>query len=99
MKFYLIGLCFVKSEVYSTARVCNSKCMLHAYTVITDCIRLNGRERIYERFPAKEFYSEQLGKRVLNFINALMAYSRVTTMLSDEFKIFSKMITISLSVT
>lgn len=30
MKFYLIGLCFVKSDVYSTARVCNSKCILHA---------------------------------------------------------------------
>jgi hypothetical protein len=47
----------------------------------------------------KNIYSEQLGNRILNFINAFMAYSRVITVLIDQFNTRSNILNISSSVT
>ena len=46
----------------------------------------------------RKIYSDEFGNRVLNFINAFIAYSRVMIVLIDQFKIFSKIFTISSSV-
>ena len=53
----------------------------------------------YEDENWKDTYSEQWGKRVLNFIKALIAYSRVTIVLNDQFNTRSNKLTIASAVT